>query len=84
MPSRQEVIAHSIQHSITHTDNRSGFLNSVSGFFYVNWLIFDRVRPDLFEALRETWEIKDDDYMASFGGPDGRGDALKSMGDMGK
>lgn len=84
MPSRQEVIAHSIQHSIIHTDKGSGFLNSVPGLFYVHWLTFERVRPDAFQTLHKTWGIQDDDYLASFGGPGGDGDALKSMGDMGK
>jgi hypothetical protein len=38
----------------------------------------------LFKILRDTWQIEDDDYMASFGGKEGNGDVLKGMGDMGK
>ena len=83
MPSRQDVIAHSIQYSITHSDRKSTFSSDISGFFYVHWLTFQRVRVDLFRALRDTWEIKDEDYIASFGGKEGDGDVLKGMGDMG-
>ena len=83
MPSRQETIAQSIQYSITYRDKQSSFLSSVSGYFYTHWLTFARVRPDLFENLRKTWDIKNQGYLASFGGQDGDEGALKSMGDMG-
>jgi hypothetical protein len=84
MSSRHEVIADSIQHAITHSDKRPGFFNCVPGFFYIHWLTFECVRVDLFKGLRDLWEIKDEDYLASFGGKEGNGDVLKSMGDMGK
>ena len=83
MSSRKDAIAHSIQYSITHSDRKSTFSSDISGFFYVHWLTFQRVRVDLFRALRETWEVRDEDYIASFGGKEGDGDVLKGMGDMG-
>ena len=64
MPSRQEVIAQSIQYSIVYGDEQSSFLNSVSGLFYTHWLRFERVRPDLFDALREIWQIEEEGYVA--------------------
>lgn len=84
MLARQEVIAHSIQHAIINSDKKPGFYGVVPGFFYFHWLPFQCVRRDLFDRLRNTWEIKDEGYLSSFRGPPGSRDALTSMGDMGK
>lgn len=82
MAKREEIIASSIQHAIIASD-RPTFFNSLSGYFYVNWLSFERVREDLFTELRETWKISGDDYRDSFT-MGGKERALQSMGDMGK
>ncbi|KAI0886871.1 SAICAR synthase-like protein [Annulohypoxylon maeteangense] len=35
-------------------------------FFYIYWLTFRPVQPDLFKALRGVWQIKEEDYRDSF------------------
>jgi hypothetical protein len=83
MSRRQGIIASSIQYSVTHSDKKPTFFGRIPGYFYVHWLTFECIREDLFEALRGTWEIKDEDYLASFG-KGGKDTALKAMGDMGE
>lgn len=85
MPKRQEVIANSIEWSIVHSDEKKRiFIHDIPNYFYIHWLTFQCVREDLFQDLRKAWQIKMEDYYASFGGKDEkRKNGLKSMGDMG-
>jgi hypothetical protein len=82
MAHRQEVIASSIQHALVGSEQPT-FFSSLPGYFYLNWLTFERVREDLFSGLRETWSIDGEDYRDSFT-KGGKESALQSMGDMGK
>jgi hypothetical protein len=61
----------------------STLLGRIPGYFYIHWLSFSCIREDLFKALRETWEIEQDDYRRTFGRSE-KNDALQFMGDMGR
>lgn len=65
-PSRQEVIAQSIQHALLHHGQSPSFLARLPAYFYTSWLTFARVREDLFTDLRQTWKIDQDEYLNSF------------------
>lgn len=82
MALRQDIIASSVQHAIVASE-RPTFFSKLPGYFYVNWLAFERVRADLFADLRVTWAIDEDDYRSSFT-KGGKESALQSMGDMGE
>ncbi|OTB00343.1 hypothetical protein M426DRAFT_324388 [Hypoxylon sp. CI-4A] len=94
MTRRETLIARSIIYAIltTREDGRSVRRPSILGrlrrLFYVYWLTFRLVRPGLFKALRGVWEIKEDDYKASFDVKDQKNKkkikgTMLPMGDMG-
>ncbi|KAI1308582.1 SAICAR synthase-like protein [Xylaria venustula] len=102
MTRRQTLIARSIVHCILTTTpigepaHHPSFLSRVLRLFRLYWLTFALVQPDLFKALRGVWQIKEEDYKASFGAESvgdhssrnakkkiKKKDVLHSMGDMG-
>lgn len=81
MDRRLNVIARSVTHFIIHSDAKQpNVLARIPNFFWVYWLTFQCVREDLFTALRGIWQIKDDEYKASFGKDDRKKRDLKPMG----
>ncbi|KAJ2967290.1 hypothetical protein NUW58_g10490 [Xylaria curta] len=105
MTRRVTLIARSIVYAIlTSLPNgnparKPSLLSKAFRLFRLFWLTFRLLRPDLFRALRGVWEIKEQDYRASFGAEstdnsangsnrkqrkrDKKKDVLKAMGDMG-
>ncbi len=84
MARRETLIAHSIVHTILNAGDdgrqyrRLSLLARALRLFNLFWLTFRLVRFDLFNSLRAFWEIKEEDYKASF-----RSGPLVPMGDMG-
>ncbi|KAI0183050.1 hypothetical protein EV127DRAFT_448189 [Xylaria flabelliformis] len=103
MTRREVLIARSVAYAIlTSLPNgqparKPSFISRAFRIFHLFWLTFRLLRPDLFRALRGVWEIKEQDYRASFGAEsidDGESsrkrrkknkkkDVLLSMDDMG-
>ncbi|KAI8944027.1 SAICAR synthase-like protein [Xylaria longipes] len=103
MTRREVLIARSVAYAIlTSLPNgkparKPSLLSRAFRIFRLFWLTFRLLRPDLFRALRGVWEIKEEDYRASFGAEsiDNRDsnrkkrrknkkkDVLLAMGDMG-
>ncbi|KAI1505046.1 hypothetical protein F5X99DRAFT_301864 [Biscogniauxia marginata] len=102
MTRRETLIARSVVYAILFTrddgrpTHRPSLLERFLRLFHIYWLTFGLVEPELFNTLRGVWEIKEDDYRASFGGANasdgGSGggkkklkdrDLLQPMGDMG-
>ncbi|TGJ78632.1 hypothetical protein E0Z10_g10127 [Xylaria hypoxylon] len=73
MTRRELLIARSVVYAIlTSLPNgkparKSSILAKAFRLFRLFWLSFRLLRPDLFRALRGVWQIKEDDYRASFG-----------------
>ncbi|KAI1317821.1 SAICAR synthase-like protein [Xylariaceae sp. FL0255] len=105
MARREVVIARSIVYGILtalptgEPAHKPSLIRKILRLLNVFWLTFGLVRADVFRELRETWQITEADYRASFGAAESqldghnrrrgtRGvakkkDVLKSMGDMG-
>ncbi|KAI0838418.1 SAICAR synthase-like protein [Hypoxylon sp. FL0890] len=95
MTRRETLIARSIVYAILtcREDGRPAWrpslLERVLRLFYIYWLSFRLIRQDLFKALRGVWQIKEDDYRASFDIKQqkhkkrGTKTTLIAMGDMG-
>ncbi|KAL7619472.1 hypothetical protein AAE478_010011 [Parahypoxylon ruwenzoriense] len=73
MTSRREItIGRSIVYAILNAREdgtparRPSLLARALRLFYIYWLTFRLVRRDLFKSLRGIWQIKEDDYRASF------------------
>ncbi|OTA53876.1 SAICAR synthase-like protein [Hypoxylon sp. EC38] len=72
MTRRETLIARSIVYAIlTNRDDGKpartpSLLERFLRLFYIYWLSFRLIRQDLFKALRGVWQIKEDDYRASF------------------
>ncbi|KAI1086507.1 SAICAR synthase-like protein [Rostrohypoxylon terebratum] len=72
MARRDILVARSIVYAIlTNQEDgkparKASCLKRVVRFFYLYWLTFRPVRPDLFKALRGVWQIDEDDYKDSF------------------
>ncbi|KAI0196994.1 SAICAR synthase-like protein [Astrocystis sublimbata] len=73
MTRRAVLIARSVIYAIlTSLPNgkparRPSSISRALRFFRLFWLTFRLLRPDLFRALRGIWEIKEENYRASFG-----------------
>ncbi|KAI1744890.1 SAICAR synthase-like protein [Xylaria scruposa] len=83
MKRREVLVARSVAYAIlTSLPNgqparKPSFISRAFRIFRLFWLTFLLLRPDLFRALRGVWEIKEQDYRASFGAEridDGDGD----------
>ncbi|GAW13480.1 hypothetical protein ANO14919_028660 [Xylariales sp. No.14919] len=105
MTRREVLIARSIVYAIlTSLPNgdparKPSLLSKAFRLFRLFWLTFRLLRPDLFRALRGVWEIREDEYRASFGAEstdndnsisnrkrrrrDKKKDVLRPIGDMG-
>ncbi|KAI2471600.1 SAICAR synthase-like protein [Annulohypoxylon bovei var. microspora] len=95
MARRDILVARSIVYAILTSKEdgtpprKPSLLARVLRLFYIYWLSFRLVQPDLFKALRSVWQIREDDYRDSFdikkqklnNKKDKR--ALIPMGDMG-
>ncbi|KAI0895306.1 SAICAR synthase-like protein [Annulohypoxylon nitens] len=72
MARRDILVARSIVYAIlTNQEDGKPFrkvscLKRILRFFYLYWLTFRPVQPDLFKALRGVWQINEDDYKNSF------------------
>ncbi|KAI1204098.1 SAICAR synthase-like protein [Annulohypoxylon truncatum] len=72
MSRRDILVARSIVYAILTSKEdgeparKASCLKRILRFFYIYWLTFRPVRPDLFKALRGVWQIKEDDYRESF------------------
>ncbi|KAI1456070.1 SAICAR synthase-like protein [Annulohypoxylon moriforme] len=72
MARRDILIARSIVYAILTSKEDGKSSHKLSCFkrflrlFYIYWLTFRPVQPDLFKALRGVWQIKEDDYRDSF------------------
>lgn len=82
---REKGVARSIVYAILNCDQEkirgllSRLIATIATFFAIYQLSLTRFRNDLFQKLREKWQIDEDDYKDSFG----QRDNLKAMGDMG-
>ncbi|KAI1123143.1 SAICAR synthase-like protein [Nemania abortiva] len=105
MTRRKVIIARSIVYAILTSlptgdpARKPSILSRAFRVFRLFWLTFRLVRPDLFRALRGVWNIKEEDYRASFGAESiddsnrssarkrrrkaKKKDVLQAMGDMG-
>ncbi|KAK4508715.1 hypothetical protein PRZ48_002454 [Zasmidium cellare] len=83
MARRQKIIAHSVTYSILRSDQkRKSLLARIPSFFWIYWLNFDCVREDLFKALRETWQIDEEEYRKAFGADSKDAAGLKPIGTL--
>lgn len=103
MTRREVLIARSVVYAILtslpdgNPATKPSLLSRAIRLLNLFWLTFRMVRPELFRALRGTWEIKEADYRASFGAEttdddpsskkqrkkNRKNDVLLTMGDMG-
>ncbi|KAI5369804.1 Putative phosphatidylinositol-4-phosphate 5-kinase, core [Septoria linicola] len=84
MARREKTIARSITHSILHSsEKRPNVFARLPNYFWLYYLKFECVREELFKVLRETWQINEHEYRASFGVDEASRRRLKAMGDMG-
>ncbi|KAI1157662.1 SAICAR synthase-like protein [Nemania serpens] len=73
MARRKVLIARSVVYAILtslpdgNPARKPSILLRTCRLFRLFWLTFRLLRPDLFRALRRVWEIKEEDYKASFG-----------------
>jgi len=83
--ARQQKVAKSIVYAILENDGAkvrsllSRVLAAIVSFFALYQLQLTRLRNDLFNKLREHWQVDDEDYKDSIGQKNG----LKANGDMG-
>ncbi|KAI1184398.1 SAICAR synthase-like protein [Nemania serpens] len=76
MARRKVLIARSIVYAILTSlpdgspASKPSILSRTCRLFRLFWLTFRLLRPDLFRALRGAWQIKEEDYKASFGAED--------------
>ncbi|KAK3671529.1 hypothetical protein LTR78_008629 [Recurvomyces mirabilis] len=77
--SREEAIAHSIQHSLLERNEKPGLLGKIPAAFNTTTLTFDCISPDLFRSLRQVWQVSEKSYAGSFTADD----SLVAMGDIG-
>lgn len=82
---RQQKIARSIVYAILENNGAKArsllarILTAIAYFFALYQLSLTKHRNDLFEKLREQWQVDDEDYKDSFGQRNG----LLAKGDMG-
>lgn len=73
MTRREVLIARSVVYAILTSlptgqpARKPSLLSRALRLFRLFYLTFRLLRPDLFRALRGVWEIREDDYRASFG-----------------
>ncbi|KAI1110346.1 SAICAR synthase-like protein [Nemania sp. NC0429] len=73
MARRKVLIARSIVYAILtslpdgNPARKPSCLSRTCRLFRLFWLTFRLLRPDLFRSLRRVWEIREEDYKASFG-----------------
>jgi hypothetical protein len=83
--ARQQKVARSIVYAILENDGAelrsllSRILAAIASFFALYQLQLIRLRNDIFEQLREKWQVDDEYYKDSFG----KKDSLEANGDMG-
>ena len=83
--ARQQKVARSIVYAILENNGSkvrsllARILAAIAYFFALYQLWLTKHRNDLFEKLREHWQVDDEDYKDSFGQKNG----LRSNGDMG-
>jgi energy-converting hydrogenase A subunit M len=83
--ARQQKVARSIVYAILENDGAkvrsllSRIMAAIASFFALYQLKLTRLRNDIFEQLREQWQVDDEYYKDSFG----KKDSLKANGDMG-
>lgn len=83
MPRREKAVAHSIVDALYRQEDKRSILSRATSKFWLYYLVLERYRNDLFEELRESWDIDNGDYNISFGGEDGKDVALHPMATMG-
>ncbi|PIB00662.1 putative phosphatidylinositol phosphate kinase [Cercospora beticola] len=84
MSRREKIISRSVSKSVVHSsDQRPNAIARLPAYFWLYHLNLECVGAHLFRALRETWQIDEAEYRASFGADSKDKQTLTSAGDMG-